>query len=109
MTVDAYLSRGYIFFSMEIICKNCGSVDDYSTEMKSNQNVATCNGCGKFIKNMPQGKPMLFHFGKYKGTRIDECPDYQYLIWIMTKCQLKKNVMDAIAKQANLLDERRPK
>lgn len=68
----------------EIICKHCGCVDDYTTEMKSNQNVATCNGCGTFIKNIPYQAPALY-FGKYKGLAIKNYlsrDHVNYLYWI---------------------------
>ena len=68
----------------DIVCKNCGTVDDYTLEMKSNQNVATCNGCGKFIKNVAYNPPALY-FGKYSGKAIKDyfTPDeVNYLHWI---------------------------
>lgn len=65
----------------EIVCKNCGLVDDYSTEMKSGQNVATCNGCGNYIKNLPQGNPPQIYIGKYKGQFLHDITDTEYLIW----------------------------
>ena len=67
-----------------IVCKQCGSIDDYSTEMKSNQNVATCNGCGAFIKNIAYNPPALY-FGKYNGKAIKDYfthEEVNYLHWV---------------------------
>lgn len=69
----------------DIICQNCGSINDFHTIMKSNQNTAWCNGCDKFIKNISQGKPPVIHFGKYKGRLISTMvlkDEIQYLEWL---------------------------
>lgn len=67
----------------DIICKNCGGVNDYTTEMKSGQNVATCKACGSFIKNIPYAKPTLW-FGKFKGKPIEDFDgkEIEYLYWV---------------------------
>lgn len=66
----------------EIICNHCGLTDDYRTEKKSNNLVAYCNGCDKYIKNIPYAEP-AFYFGKYKGIKISECTDIQYMKWFV--------------------------
>jgi hypothetical protein len=69
----------------DIICQNCGSINDYRTVMKSNQNTAWCNGCDKFIKNIPQGKPATLYFGKYKGRELSSMvsdDELKYLEWV---------------------------
>ncbi len=50
--------------------------------MKSNQQVATCDSCSKFIKNIPYQEPQ-FYFGKYKGTKVSEITDLGYLQWYL--------------------------
>jgi hypothetical protein len=67
----------------DIVCKNCGLINDYRVERKANNDVATCNGCGKFIKNIPYSKPALF-FGKYAGKPIEnyENGEVSYLKWV---------------------------
>jgi len=55
---------------MGVICKHCGIVDDYYIIKKSNQDTAWCNGCDRYIKNLPQGNPPELHFGKYKDKLI---------------------------------------
>lgn len=65
---------------MPVICNKCGSIDDYTTEQKANNLVATCNGCDSFIKNIPHDKPK-FYFGKYKDIPIADISDLQYLVW----------------------------
>ena len=69
----------------DIICQNCGSINDYRTVMKSNQQTAWCNGCDCFIKNLPQGKPVKLYFGKYKDrllSSMDGVEEVQYLKWL---------------------------
>jgi hypothetical protein len=56
----------------DIICKNCGYINDYRTELKANNNVAYCNGCDKYIKNIPQNNMPMLHFGKYKGKLVTD-------------------------------------
>ncbi len=55
----------------DIICKKCGEVNNYRTELKSNNQVAYCNGCGAYIKNIPYAEPALY-VGKYKGIPIKD-------------------------------------
>ena len=68
---------------MEIICKSCGEIENYRTEKKSNNLVAYCLGCGKFIKNLPYAEPAIY-FGKYSGREIKnfDTPELiNYLHW----------------------------
>jgi hypothetical protein len=70
---------------MEIICKKCGLINDFRTELKNNQNTAWCNGCGSFLKNIPYAKPALY-FGKFKGRTIESMTskeESQYLHWLI--------------------------
>lgn len=69
---------------MDVICGNCGSINDFTTERKANNLVATCNGCDRFIKNIPYDEPK-FYFGKYKDKPIKEIEDLQYLTWARDK------------------------
>jgi len=63
-----------------VICKLCGTVDDYRTEKKANNTCAFCNSCGAFIKNIPTDT-LRFYVGKYKGMAIKEVEDVGYLQW----------------------------
>jgi ribosomal protein L34E len=83
---------------MQVVCRNCGSVDNYITEFKGNQNVAHCNSCGKFIKNIPYKEPTLY-FGKYKDKKVSEIQDMQYLQWLIDKSVVRANIKDAVVKQ----------
>lgn len=88
---------------MQIVCKNCGSVDDYSTEKKSHNVVATCNTCGKFIKNIPYDKPRM-HFGKYRDAAIEEINDLSYLQWAEGNLNnISERVRTAIRERINTL------
>lgn len=69
----------------KIICKNCGSIDDFKIVEKSNQHTAYCNSCGKYIKNIPQNKTehLKMYFGKFKDQLISEIKDESYLEWVL--------------------------
>jgi len=68
----------------DITCRKCGLVNDYKTEMKSGQQTAYCNGCGKYIKNIPYAEPKMY-VGKYSQTKISEITDLPYLEWALEK------------------------
>ena len=86
----------------EIICKNCGLVNDYNTVFKSNQKTAWCNGCGTFIKNIPHSLPR-FYFGKYKGGKVGECSDMGYLNWFLENTNPKPAMKEAIINQIEVI------
>ena len=68
-----------------IICQHCGTIDEYHTEMKSNQQTAWCDNCGRFIKNIPYSKKFCLYFGKYKEVSLDEFTEPEhisYLNWV---------------------------
>lgn len=82
-----------------IICKKCGSVDDFRTELKNGQMCAYCLPCGSYIKNIPYQNPKL-HFGKYAGTYISDITDLQYLNWAINNLEkLNQRTHDAIVKR----------
>ena len=87
---------------MEIVCKSCGTINDYRTELKNNQNTAFCNSCGTFIKNIPYSKPK-FYFGKYSGTLISDCDDLNYLDWFLNNTKPKANIKQAVETQIKTL------
>lgn len=70
---------------MEIKCK-CGSSDYYITQRGIHQ-TAYCKKCDSYIKNLPQGKPFVFMFGKFKGTALVDMistEQLNYLHWILS-------------------------
>lgn len=85
-----------------IVCNKCGLIDQYTTELKSNNLVATCL-CGAYIKNLPQDKP-TFYVGKYKGKAVDEVDDLGYLKWYRDNFQRQTQRMkEAIKAQIDRL------
>ena len=82
----------------DIKCNKCGSVNDYYTELKANNNVARCNKCDSFIKNIPYEEP-TFHFGKYKDKKVKEVEDMQYLKWALDKVKLSSSMRTAVTQQ----------
>ena len=87
---------------MEIVCKKCGLVNDYRTELRQNQKTAWCNGCDSYIKNIPYQKPKMY-FGKYKGLVIEQMtlPEHRnYFNWLLqTDIKLNERTKEAINKQ----------
>lgn len=77
-----------------IICKKCSSVNDYRIEQRGIHQTAFCKVCDSYIKNLPQGKPALLYFGKYKEREIQSMvsqEEVDYLKWLVTKPDLKPN------------------
>ena len=89
---------------MEISCKKCGLVNDFNTKyLKSNNSIqAYCNGCERFIKNIPHSKNETLYFGKYKGLKLSEITDKPYLLWVERNIisiseGLKQNILNRIS------------
>jgi hypothetical protein len=85
----------------EVICKRCGLVDDYRTEVAGPHIKAICNGCGRYIKFLSQGKQLTaLPFGKYKGREIESMTqqqEVQYLYWILANvAKLNQSLKDTI-------------
>lgn len=88
----------------EIVCKNCGLVNDYRFEFRSGHKCAWCNGCGKYIKNIAHSTPR-FYFGKYKDVLISECTDIPYMQWIIGANVAKGNIKAAIIERVAFLEK----
>lgn len=88
---------------MNIECQNCGLKDDYRIEEKSTNKCAYCNGCDKYIKNIPYEVPKLY-VGKYKGYPIDKIEDLQYLKWAVDTLKITNTVKAAINSQISHLE-----
>lgn len=81
----------------EVVCKKCGTINEYRSVPNGPHLSAWCTACGEFIKHLQKDVNPMFHFGKYKGLIISECKDIKYLIW-----GLGENVFKGSAKQAVL-------
>lgn len=80
-----------------LICRNCGPIEDYYTELKSGQNTAWCSKCDAFIKNIPYSTAApTFYFGKYKGKLVTEVEDMPYLKWVLDDIKPKPKMKQAI-------------
>ena len=82
-----------------IKCKKCNS-ENIRIEEKSNNKCAFCNECDSFIKNVPYAEPQ-FYIGKYKGIKINQCTDKEYMQWfvanVKTTATLKEVLINRIA------------
>lgn len=65
-----------------IVCRSCGSVDDYQIIEKNGQKTAWCKSCDSWIKNIPYSEPSLW-FGKYSGTPVNDIADLSYMEWLI--------------------------
>lgn len=90
----------------DVICHNCGSVNDYHVVKKSNQETAYCNSCELYIKNLPQGGEPTLYFGKYTGRTIVSMvseEELRYLNWLLTSPNTKNNLRSQIENHLNTL------
>lgn len=71
----------------DLICNTCGSVNDFTITKPSIHYKATC-GCGLYITNISENKPIELHFGKYKGRLLSTMrsnDEIQYLQWALAQ------------------------
>jgi transcription elongation factor Elf1 len=71
----------------QIVCKNCGLIDDYREQPNGPHVELICNGCDKHIKFASQNKPFTdetpMKFGKaHKGVPLGQVPS-SYLSWVL--------------------------
>ena len=86
----------------DIVCKNCGSVNDYEIRVNLHK-TAYCCSCGKYIKHIATDPPM-FYFGKYSQIPISEIKDKGYLTWALNNMKnLKPRLKEAIEQQIKKL------
>lgn len=71
----------------DIVCTNCGNVNDYYTQPANMHVKAICNGCHRYIKMLPQGKEPEIHFGKYKGRKLASLTSREELSWLQWICR----------------------
>ncbi len=83
----------------EVVCKKCGSVDDYRTSNSGPHIRADCNGCGAFIKFLPQhakqggsARPSICYTGKYYGKPFSAITDLEWLRWCQANAPMKNTL-----------------
>ena len=86
----------------KLFCKNCQKEVGFRVEVKSNNQVATCNECDNFIKNIPYKKPQ-FYVGKYKNIPIRQLYDKGYLQWAEREMKLSESMREAVKKRISEL------
>lgn len=89
----------------DIICKKCGSVNDFQQKQSGPHLTAWCNGCGAYIKHLPQQNKPTLYFGKYKGREISSMnseEELRYLKWLSEQ-DIKQNLKDNILSQLKRL------
>ena len=76
-------------------CFYCGSQDLFTKEKTPHVGLF-CARCGRWIKWLPQGRPVVaMPFGKHRGTPISDLPD-DYLNWILENLELKGSLLRAL-------------
>jgi len=84
---------------MPIVCRKCGSIDDYWTKQVTNNLVATCISCGAYIQNIAYDVPKMY-VGKFKGMDIKSINDIGYLKWAHENMNsLTRRQKDAVHEQ----------
>lgn len=79
----------------EIICKKCGSVNDFSVSKPSIHYRADCKSCGAWITNISENKPIQIYFGRFKGRFLNSMgstDELQWLEWAVKSGAVKGNV-----------------
>lgn len=67
----------------DIICNNCGLINEYQVKQTQLHTTAYCNGCGKYIKHLPkENKDHVIYFGKYKGTPLKDFLTKEHVNWL---------------------------
>jgi hypothetical protein len=69
----------------DLKCIHCDLENEYTVTKNGPHVSAFCNGCGSFIKHIPQDKPLLLPYGKYKGTPLTDMvtvDQVKYLHWL---------------------------
>lgn len=86
----------------DITCQRCGLANDYEIKQAGPHQSAYCNGCGNYIKHLPQNKPVeIIPFGKYKGRELKSLvsdEEVRYLNWFSQMPDLKPRIKEAIRK-----------
>lgn len=87
----------------DVVCHQCGSINDFIITKPSIHYKATCR-CGAYITNISENKPSYFFFGKYKDRSVKSMhtnEEIQYLQWGINqnifKGKLKKDVMERLS------------
>ena len=82
-----------------VVCKQCGLINDYSIKEVSGQQVCNCNGRGYFLGNKPREydyRSIRMPFGKFKDCLICDIEDEKYLWWAYQNIKINGNVLRAI-------------
>ena len=77
----------------KIQCPKCSSLE-YRVEQRGIHKTAYCTRCDSYIKNLPQGKPAMLYFGKFKDreiTTMTSKEEIDYLKWMLNKLDVKPN------------------
>lgn len=85
---------------MDITCQKCGLINDYEVRQAGPHQSAYCNGCGNYIKHLPQNNPIdTLPFGKFKGRSIKSltsADEIRYLQWLTQMPDIKGRLKQAI-------------
>lgn len=86
---------------MDILCQQCGLVNDFTECQAGPHRSAYCNKCGNFIKHLKQSEIVFIYFGKYQGRELSSMKSSEeltYLNWLTLAPNLKKSLKAAIDK-----------
>ena len=86
-----------------IICKKCGSIDEYTTEQRGTHQAAVCCHCKTVIKYIAY-TVQKFYFGKYKSVEVSQCLDKNYLEWFLRETKPSAAMRKAVEDQIHNLE-----
>ncbi len=90
----------------DITCQTCGLINDYHEVQKNIHVAAYCNGCDSYIKNLPQGKPFILPFGKFKGVLLSDMvskDQTDYLHWMLRQ-SFNNNIKTKVSEHLKTLE-----
>ena len=83
-----------------VVCHNCGLINDYNITVKNSQQVCKCNGCDTYLGNKPRTdvvlRDMSLPFGKHKGKLVFEIDDNNYLLWLLNNTNISGSLKRSI-------------
>lgn len=88
-----------------LFCKHCNKEQAVQIEVKANNHVAYCTGCGSYVKNIPHSsQDVEFYVGKYKGTKVRECSDLSYLQWFRLNVKMSERMAEEVSMRISTLE-----
>ena len=86
----------------DVVCKKCGLINSVHIVEKGVHKMAFCDGCGAWVKNIGYDVAR-FYVGKYKGMKVEDVDDKNYLEWFLRETKPKEKMKEALEAQIKKL------